>query len=414
MIPIGLIVAMAIKGGMNRAWLLRAIVPTAVLLVIVKVLGNVQEAMNLRPAMSDMYTGALKQILSDLAHLRLGALKPTIRGSWLASMHLGLWMLPLMVLFLPSRSGATTRRGLWITLAVSGSIAAAVAAVGWFTGTLMPLGLFGNILSDFGTGILSLAGTPPRAPRWCWVALTGASAFGAVLMILALGQGLRRALAQIRSGQARQTLWLPSFLLVSLSLYTALSCFMAGYTPWVDRYLLPAMVLLTLLLTEKTIEVIALPQPIQSARVLVSMALAIVYFGFAVVSTHDYLAWNRQRWVAVSLMMKEGVAVEDIQGGYEIDQYYAWRDLPENVTNASREAFSDRPGRLKNDARLCDRVQRPAGFQSRAPPPGRSMDAPVSRPNPCTRTEQAGQLRSDSRSPSRTGGSSYESAHHRK
>jgi 4-amino-4-deoxy-L-arabinose transferase-like glycosyltransferase len=343
-IPIGLIIAMAIKGGMNRAWLLKAVVPAAVVLAAVLVSRKLLEVMDLLPAYSDMYTGAVKLILIDLAHLRPGGLRPMIVGTSLGLMHLGLWMLPLMVLFQPSWSGATPRRGLLITLAALGSTAAVVTAILSFTDLLMPLGIFGNILSDFGTGILSLAGPPPRAPRWCWVAITWGSAFSALLIVLALGQVARRALAQIRSGQARQSLWLPAFLLVSLFFYFAFACFLCGYAPWVDRYLLPAMVLLTLLLTEKTIGVIARPQPILGARVLVSTALALLYLGFSVASTHDYLAWNRQRWAAALLMTQEGIAPKDIRGGYEIDHYYAWRDLPDHVTNASRAEFARRPG----------------------------------------------------------------------
>ena len=263
-------------------------------------------------------------------------------------MHLGLWMLPLIVLMLPHWSGATTRRGEWLTFAALALISSALTAALWYTGMLMPLGMGGNILVDLGTGIRSLAGPAPHAPRWCWVAITGASAFGATALVLALGQVARRVLAQLRSEQPRRSLWLPSFLLVSLVFVYA--PFSALYGPWFDRYLLPVMILLTLLLTGEAIGPTAPLRPTLGARVLVSAALALVYLGFAVASTHDYLAWNRQRWAAGSLLTEGGITPADIRGGYEFDQYYDWRDLPAHMSNARRAAFAFRPEQFRNQA----------------------------------------------------------------
>ena len=71
-IVLGLVVALAIKDGMSRGWLLRTIVPTAVMLGVVLAYRRWLEANDLLPAMYDMYTGGLKTLVTDLAHLRLG------------------------------------------------------------------------------------------------------------------------------------------------------------------------------------------------------------------------------------------------------------------------------------------------------------------------------------------------------
>jgi hypothetical protein len=348
-IAFGLIVALAIKEGMSRGWLLRTIVPTAVMLGVVFAYRRWLEANNLLPAMYDMYTGGLKALVTDLAHLRLGAGKPVVRGIGFGLMHLGLWMFPLIILMLPRWSGATTRRGERLTFAALALITTSLTAALWYSGMLMPLGMGGNILVDLGTGIRSLDGPAPHAPHWCWVAITWASAFGATALVLALGQVARRILAQLRSGQPRQSLWLPSFLLVSLVFIYA--PFSALYGPWFDRYLLPVMVLSTLLLTGETIGPTAPLRPILDAHVVVSAALALIYLGFAVASTHDYLAWNRQRWAAGSLLIERGITPADIRGGYEFDQYYDWCDLPAHMSNARRSAFASRPEQLRDHAR---------------------------------------------------------------
>jgi hypothetical protein len=275
-------------------------------------------------------------VLDDLAHLRLGALKPTLRGVWWGLMHLGLWMLPLLILRLPSWSGAASGSGRLAVILVLGSIAGVVTAGLWFFGTLMPLGSPGNILVDFGIGVRDLSGSTPHARPWFWVLATFASAFGAASLLLAVAQVARRGMAAIRSGQARQSLWLAAFLLVGLAVYYGPFCF--AYRPWFDRYLLPAMALVALLLMAEPLGVIRLPEHITGAGALLASTLALSYLVFAVAATHDYLAWNRQRWMAARSLMTTGVAAADnIDGGYAFNGYYAWRDVPRGTALHERD-----------------------------------------------------------------------------
>lgn len=364
-IPIGLIAAMAIKDGMNRVWLFRAVFPSVVVLAVVLAYPRLLEAVNGASVERYECSNTLKLMLIDLAHLRLGALKPIIYKAGWGMLCLGQWMLPLIVLFLPSWSDATTRRGLSIWLAVLSSAAAAVTGILWFTNMLLPsrgnigysIDLVASYFIDLGTGPRELMGGNhlPRAPRWFPVVSTWAAAFGAISIVLALGHVARRAVVQLHSGQGRRALWLPAFSLVSLVFYYAPFC--VSYLVLVDRYALPLMPLLTLLLAGEPIGVTIRPRPILGVRVLISAALAFSYLVFAVASAHDYLAWNRQRWAASSFLLAQGgVTPDDINGGFAFNGYYEWQDQPRKAilidsmgfesNDRSRYAiaFEDRPG----------------------------------------------------------------------
>jgi hypothetical protein len=327
-LPVGLVVAAAIKDGIGRRWLVRFVVPaTIVLLTVMLAYPQFLKATSALPPNYLGSTDNVKMVLGHLAHLRLGAAKPIIKGVAYGLMHLGLWMLPFLVLTFPRWSGGETHRARFAVVGALGGIATVATAGLWCCGMLMPLGPGGSILADFGLGVYDLAGQRSGAPSWFWIAITWASAFGAASIVLASVQVGGRALATIRSGQARQSLWLATFLLVSLVLYYSPFCI--SYHAWFDRYLLPAMALLVLLLAAEPLGAIRVPQPVPVTSTLISTVLALLYLGFAVAATHDSLAWNRQRWAATaSLIARGATSPDDIQGGFAFNRYHAWRDLP--------------------------------------------------------------------------------------
>ena len=52
---------------------------------------------------------------------------------------------------------------------------------------------------------------------------------------------------------------------------------------------------------------------------LKSLALAFAYATVVVAATHDYLAWNRTRWMATRTLIEAGVLPRQIDGGYEFN-----------------------------------------------------------------------------------------------
>lgn len=51
----------------------------------------------------------------------------------------------------------------------------------------------------------------------------------------------------------------------------------------------------------------------------------LVYAVFSVAATHDYLAWNKTRWIATNdLMQKDKISPRQIDGGYEFNGWYLY------------------------------------------------------------------------------------------
>lgn len=325
-IPIGLVIALALKDGFSRSWLVRAVVPTVALFAVVVAYSKVVQATIGLSASYAHTQNSLGLVFIDLIHLRLGALKPFLSGLGCGLMHLGWWMLPLLVL-LPSFPGAGDRPGKVVLapLIVVGS-AAVVTAFLWATGRLMPVGSPGCILVDLGTGPRTLGGETPHAPVLLWVAVTAVSTFGAALLVLALASIARRSFAHLLSTRNHRPLWLSAFLIIVGAVY----CVPFGYYgPWFDRYLLLEMSLLGLLIAGETTRSAGRGLRPSAPRLAAAAALALVYLGFGVISTHDYLAWNRSRWEACRSLMKPGdIAPTDISGGFEFDKYFSWQNRP--------------------------------------------------------------------------------------
>jgi hypothetical protein len=57
------------------------------------------------------------------------------------------------------------------------------------------------------------------------------------------------------------------------------------------------------------------------ARLATAGALTIAILIFSAAATSDYLAWNRARWEAFERLRERGVTLEQMDGGYEINQY---------------------------------------------------------------------------------------------
>lgn len=53
--------------------------------------------------------------------------------------------------------------------------------------------------------------------------------------------------------------------------------------------------------------------------------LLVPFIFFSVISTHDYLAWNRARWEGINNLLKKKVSPEQIEGGFEYDMWNFYR-----------------------------------------------------------------------------------------
>lgn len=340
-IAIAMCIALAVKDGLGRRWLLRAVIP-AVLVIFAVVTAYprlIQSTVGL-PAGYYGRANSMLRLVGMAVHLDPSALKPTVTSVTLGFMNLGLWMLPLLLVLWPrlTRVGARSRAP--AILAGVGTCAVLITARLWARGHLMPMAYrAGNLLLDFGTGVRPLGGETPGAPRTFWLIVTAASAFGAVLLLFALLGAVVRLAKEPWTDGSRAS-WITVLLLSTVVVsYGPASL---NFGPWYDRFTLMLLPLLPVVIARSFPAAGSVGGWTGRFSSGLAGALALLYLGFAVASTHDYLDWNRVRWRACGeLVSKEGVSAAALDCGFEFNNL-----LDSSVPGAHRGGglLADRSG----------------------------------------------------------------------
>ncbi|MBV8911812.1 MAG: hypothetical protein JOZ05_02095, partial [Acetobacteraceae bacterium] len=186
------------------------------------------------------------------------------------------------------------------------------------------LPLIGNMFEPWGLGPLTAADTYllgqnlPEIPSWArllWQGATAAGVVAAAMLAVVLGAMVGRgAVAAWRSWDLRP-FWPHALLLTIIGAYAAGLAIIGYQAFWFDRYLIlfiPPLLGLLVLAVEGASRTVITP-----AGVVLGL-----YALFAVLATHDYMAWNRARWRALAALEARGVEARQIDGGYE---YNGWR-----------------------------------------------------------------------------------------
>lgn len=195
-----------------------------------------------------------------------------------------------------------------------------------FIGQLMPLK--GNILVPQGIGPLTLRDTYildlphiPTISSWFWLLVTGVSILSAGILLSRLtvmllsSWGNNSIVKRIRGNVVT------TFCLAGAALY-----FLPIAPSYFDRYLLP---LIPLLITGfVSTRAVRHSRAANAQKVPMGATLLLFAFiAFSVMSTRDYLAWNRTRWVALrTLIVQAQIQPSEIDGGFEFNGWYLYQD----------------------------------------------------------------------------------------
>lgn len=239
-----------------------------------------------------------------------------------ASIYLGLFLIPFLWMVWTGERGSFSRGNLvsaFFAIAIFFGMAVFLIA----TKTWMPLSY--NILFEGGIGPVTLKDVHvlklehiPKAPQAFWVALTAAGVAGSALLIFYIISSActlwsRRDKKFLKEGWQKM-------LFLSASFF----CFVLYIPTWFfDRYLLFCLPLLmgAVFSGKKTASM-----RLGRFSLLIVVALLTFWAIFSVVTTHDYLSWNRARWEALRhLTEEEGISPKEIDGGYEFNGWFGYR-----------------------------------------------------------------------------------------
>jgi hypothetical protein len=268
------------------------------------------------------FADQIHTIFSEISQGLLHTLSNHMRISAFSMIYLGFFLFPLLILLYRQYLLASTDHHRKIMLTSAPILFVLLMIPLWIDKKLMPL--VGNTFIDFGVGAFGLDNTfQPGAPRIIWVLITIFGLIGAVVILQFLFLAAQRLPAYVRNRQHRDRCWLLAYALSAVILYLvpfgALGLTWRGFY---DRYLLPLLPVVIVLgvvtLSRSTIEMIPLKP------VLMTLTL-ILYGGFTVASTHDFLSANRVVWDQALPLVKH-IAPDRINGGFEFNGWFRCKE----------------------------------------------------------------------------------------
>jgi hypothetical protein len=335
---IGIVLTMAfgaayvVRNGLSRRTLLTAVLPT---LLIASVLMAYQTWLKAEGNLPALYNYRNDEILNTLSHLRVLLI---ISHTLTASVYVGLFLMPFLVIFTYSRleRSSLRYRAFYLTILFVLSILATAGLV--YKQRIMPLTT--NVLFDIGLGpatlrdvfILNLPHLP-TAPPMLWVAVTAMGVTGAFILFHAFLsavsyvcgflpkinlQGGHRLFPYSKSGFDRNASILLFAVLCSSFYVLAISLFDNLFDRFLIFALMPIMVVLVLPINKGF-------RTFNTYPVVFCVTLLAIYGTFSTGATHDYLSWNRARWEALRHLTEgQNIPPKFIDGGFEFNGWYSY------------------------------------------------------------------------------------------
>ena len=327
-VPIAFGIAYLARHELSIRSVLKAALPAAVAASALFVYQNWLEAMGRVPAQY----GALSLVnVAETAHpLRMVAVL------LVAASYLGFFLAPALawkVLSPVEERGGHSWGTLGILLGASTALLVIV-----FPGA-SPLPDLGNILNLEGIGPLTLRDTyllglpnVGALPSGLWAAVRLMGLVGGVILCTQLAMMSRRMVAGVAARELEGPELGAFFCVVGAGV-----CFAPLMLTelFYDRYLIPlALVLAPALVCSRNTLSLGVPRGVRTGSVgLLAGAFAVV----SVLTTHDYLAWNRARWSLVADALENGeVRPSQLDGGFEVNGYYLYAEDYEPVTDESK------------------------------------------------------------------------------
>lgn len=239
--------------------------------------------------------------------------------------YLGLFLFPfLLLLFTRKKHNLFHGRRKLVFLIFLGSVVALKILTS--QDRLMPL-FQGHVLTDFGIGPVILKNSElPKAPQLFWFTATVLGVIGAALLIQYLFLAVWQVIAKNQESEIADRRWIAVFGIAAIFIYFIPLGFVGlGAFGFYDRYLIFLLPLLMMIISVYTTSIRNWKIGYKSLSIVVIMML--LYGGFTIGATHDYLSWNRVRWQALrDLMQDEQVLPSRIDGGFEFNGWYLYRN----------------------------------------------------------------------------------------
>lgn len=327
------------KGGLKVKPILIAFIVTLVPLAIYMAYNYWLKTTGNYPS---KYDEGFKRVLFALFSPSHSAARLLLRQALTILVYTGLFISPLLVLFEWKR---IWRR--WQPLALGIGAIMTLAAI--FALTYKPvLPTLGNIIHPFGLGPASLRDTALfryinllPLPSLVWSIATIAGILGGASIMLMLGINATCIWKSSKTQDQPSPFalngislpflkWQPPslhpavFFLISFAGLYLIIVLVGGVY---DRYLLPLIPILTILLIVRFTKKTRMPL----RKLLLTGLLLLPFAFFSIAGTADYMSWNRARWNALDYLTHSlRIPPQQIDGGFEFNGYTQYSDADIN------------------------------------------------------------------------------------
>ena len=328
-IPVAFGFAYIFKNGISKSNIAMAIIPT---LIGICLQLSYQSWLELTNRTSPNFNLQSRYLIEAIFS---GNILPVIRGSigntLLALIYIGLFTFPLIIPMFATRFRTLPLRDRRVIVFAIPTLSISILMIIRLVKKDFIMPYKGNILTDFGLGPLTLHDTfflkssysfTPTILKQFWIALTIIAVFSSVLLMYYLLITAKQLLQKPENIQSSNPKWMNILVILSILLYYLPIGAMGG---GFDRYMLLLMPLLMVLVVSCDQKIIQL-YPINKYMISIALAIILIYGGFTVGATHDYLSWNRIRWQALDgfLLHDLKVSPNKIDGGYEFNCWYLY------------------------------------------------------------------------------------------
>jgi hypothetical protein len=245
-----------------------------------------------------------------------------------ALIYLGLFIFPLIIILVSLKFKKLDSRQQSLILFTLSTFFVVVMGLLVFVSNRKRMPFSGITLTDFGLGPLTLRDTyilndisTPSILKMFWLVITSISVLGAALLLhylfIAMMQTFYAYKISEVVGQSKN--WLTTLIVSFIFIYFL----PLGIQGFFDRYLIILLPLLMMLVSVSTTNISN--WKVDSKVISIALIMMLLYGGFTIGATHDYLSWNRVRWQALhSLMQESQISPNHIDGGFEFNGWYLY------------------------------------------------------------------------------------------
>lgn len=342
----GIIVADLYRAGWRFGGAVRGLALLAACAFVLIILPLALVATTGLPAAYSAKSDGLSMLVSDLAGLRLGALKPAFAAMLQLVGYLGLLCLPLLPLFLGALGGSRGKLlvglGFPALLGTTAALAMNRSVMG---------GAVGDVLTSEGLLPRLVYGAVPEVMVLS-ASLTLVCFWAAFVAIAAAVQGWRGWKAAASSGGDAR---MPVVLLVATTALASYAPHGLTYAALFDRYtLLPASLILVVLAGMAPVQI---NRTMRFAPVVLPAFLSGALIVVSVTFLNDDFRWHRARqMISNEATATLGVVPELIDSGFEPINLAHVLALPEVAYSLGLVDASDRPFRVARDVSHCGEI----------------------------------------------------------